>query len=91
MSMKLTELTIAPEHRWSPVGAENPLKAVVKVGSDRSNVECVLSDEAMHRILDVCAAEIAAGAEAGVREFVASVRTFEGPKSSALISQGDGE
>lgn len=83
--MKLTELTIRPNNSWQPVDAKNPLRAVVKLNSDNSTVECVLSDETMRKMLDLCADEIAANAERNMRDFVAAVNAIDSDKSAALI------
>jgi hypothetical protein len=83
--MKLTELTIRPQDSWSPVSDKNPLRAVVKIGTDKSVVECVLGDDTMRRLLDLCAMEIARSAERNIRDFVAAVTEIEGAKSAALI------
>ena len=45
--MKLTSLTIAPTHSWERAGKKNPMKAVVKLESEGSTVECVLSESSM--------------------------------------------
>ncbi|MGB1215064.1 MAG: hypothetical protein ACPG4X_16980 [Pikeienuella sp.] len=83
--MKLTSLIISPERSYSAIGEDNPLKAVVKLASKNSTVECVLSEETMHRLLDLCAEEIAVNAERRVQEFVSSVTAITGDKSAALI------
>jgi hypothetical protein len=83
--MKLTELTIRPQDSWLPVSDKNPLRAVVKIGTDKSVVECVLGDDTMRRLLDLCAMEIARSAERNIRDFVAAVTEVEGAKSAALI------
>ena len=86
--MKLTSLTIAPQTSYRPVSAENPLRAVVKLDSEKSTVECVLSDESMRKMLDLCAAEIAQQAKAQVEQFAAAVTAIEGNAGVALI-EGD--
>ena len=83
--MKLTELTIRPTRSYQGLGPDNPLKAVVKLSSEASTVECVLSEETMHRMLDLCAEEIAANARRNVDDFVAAVSAIDGPKSAALV------
>jgi predicted DNA binding protein len=83
--MKLISLTIAPRNPWSGVSEKNPLRAVVKLNNKESTVECVLSDDAMRRMLDLCADEIAESARKNVDEFVAAVRTIDGDKSDLLI------
>jgi hypothetical protein len=83
--MKLTSLTIAPKRQWSDINAGNPLIAVVKLQSENSTVECVLSDESMRKMLDLCAAEISAAAERNVRDFVAAVSAIESGKSAAVL------
>lgn len=85
--MKLTELTIAPQRAWSPPSADNPLKAVVKLNSDNSTVECVLSDATMRKLLDLCADEVAANARANVDDFVAAVSAIDEQKSTALLGE----
>lgn len=83
--MKLTSLTIAPQNSWSKLSPSNPLRAVVKLESEASTVECVLSDESMRLMLDLCANEIAANAEKNVREFVAAVNAIDAGQSAVLI------
>ena len=83
--MKLTSLTIAPTNSWAGLSEKNPLRAVVKLDSENSSVECVLSDETMRRMLELCAQEIAANAEQNVREFVAAVTVIEAGKAAVLI------
>ena len=83
--MKLTSLTISPQSSWSSVGPENPLKAVVKLSSEKSTIECVLSEDAMQRMLSLCADEIAKQAEQRVAEFVSAVSAIEGDKAAVLI------
>lgn len=83
--MKLTELKIAPDRSWSPVGQDNPLKAVVKIEDERSAVEVVLSEDTMHKLLDLCAHEIAASAKARMDEFCAHVTAVQSQKGAALI------
>lgn len=83
--MKLTSLTIAPTHSWERAGKKNPMKAVVKLESEGSTVECVLSESSMLLMLDLCAQEIADQAEKRVQEFRSAVTEIEGRKSTALI------
>ncbi|MDF3607523.1 hypothetical protein PE067_16065 [Paracoccus sp. DMF-8] len=83
--MKLTSLTIAPQNSWQAVGPNNKLRAVVKLSNENSTVECVLSDDATRRMIDLCAEEIAANAERNVREFVAAVNAIDVGKAAALI------
>jgi len=83
--MKLTALTIAPKHSWNPVGAKNPLRAVVKLNNETSSVEVVLSDESMRRMLALVADEIAAAAKANVGDFVAAVAAIDADKASVMI------
>lgn len=82
--MKLTSLIIKPSCQYSPLTPENPMKAIVKLASKNSTVECVLSDETMRRVLDLCASEIASNAERNVQEFVAAVSQIESG-ATALI------
>jgi hypothetical protein len=84
--MKLTSLTIQPQTSWNPAGPNNPLRAVVKLNSDNSTVECVLSEDTMRKMLDLCAAEIAANAERNIRDFVAAVTAIDDGKSAALLT-----
>ncbi len=84
--MKLTELRIAPENAYRSIGAQNRMKAVVKLDSDGATVEAVLSEDTMLRMLDLCAEEIAANAKRNVDEFVAAVSSIEGRQSTALLS-----
>jgi len=83
--MKLTELTIAPTRKYRTIDDDNPLRAVVKLQSDHSTVECVLSDATMQLLLDICADEIAENAAANIQDFRAAVMAITGRKSTALI------
>lgn len=83
--MKLTKLTIAPRMPYRDVGTDNPLQAVVKLEDDKSTVECVLNEETMIRVLDLCADEIANAAADRVAEFRNTVLAME-HKPTALIS-----
>ena len=85
--LKVTELKIAPKNSWEVPGIKNPLVASIKLRSETSTIECVLSEDAMRRMIDLCADEIAASAEARVREFVQSVNAIEGRKDHALLGQ----
>lgn len=75
--MELTSLTIKPDQSWKPVGANNPLRAVVKLQSEKSTVECILPDDIAQKIIDLCATEIARGAQQQVNDFVSAVRAVE--------------
>ncbi len=83
--MKLTSLTISGKHSWERPGRKNPLRAVVKLDTDQSTVECVLSDETMRKMLDLCADEIAQNARRNVDDFVNAVSAIEGDKADLLI------
>lgn len=83
--MQMTELKIAPTHLYQERGPKNPMRAVVKLADDKSTVECVLSDEAMRKLLDLVAEEVALNAERNVREFVAAVTAIDTEKSTAMI------
>ena len=83
--MKLTSLTIARQNPWVPTSDQNPLRAVVKLEGKESTVECVLSDESMRLMLDLCSAEVVANAERNVREFCAAVTAIDADKSAVMI------
>ena len=83
--MKLTSLHIAPKNGWSEPGGDNPLRAVVKLNSNDSTVECVLSDETMRKMLDLCADEIAQNARKNVEEFVRAVSAIDVGKADLMI------
>lgn len=83
--MKLTSLTISPSRNWEAPGEKNPLKAVVKLATEQSTIECVLSEESMHRMIEVCADEIAKQAQARVGEFVSAVTQIDAGKSDLMI------
>ena len=84
-TMKLTSLHIAPTNSWSEPSADNPLRAVVKLNSKDSTVECVLSDETMRKMLDLCADEIAQNARKNVEEFVSAVTAIDVGKADLMI------
>ena len=86
--MKLTSLHIAPKNSWSDPGKDNPLRAVVKLNSKDSTVECVLSDETMRKMLDLCADEIAQNARKNVEEFVSAVSAIDVGKAELMIGGG---
>ena len=83
--MKLTSLIIAPTNSYREPSASNPLRAVVKLNSENSTVECVLSDETMRRMLDLCADEIAQNARKNVEEFVSAVSAIDVGKADLMI------
>jgi len=83
--MKMTSLVISPKNSWESVGPKNPLRAVVKLSSKQSTIECVLSDESMRKMLDLCAQEIADQSAARVGEFVAAVSAIDAEKSNIMI------
>jgi hypothetical protein len=85
--MKLTSLIISPTNSYRGIGADNPLRAVVKLNSKDSTVECVLSDETMRRMIDLCADEIAQNARRNVDEFVNAVSAIDGDKAELLIGE----
>lgn len=85
--MKLKELKIAPRNQYCELSSDNPLIAAVKLKTEYTVVECVLSDDVMRKMLDLCAAEIARSAQERVNEFVAAVTTLEGDKAPALLGQ----
>ncbi len=83
--MKLTSLIIAPTSSWEKLSSRNPMKAVIKLQSEGSTVECVLSDETMRKMLELCADEIAENARKNVEEFVNAVTAIDGGKADLLI------
>ena len=83
--MKITSLTIAPKMSYSKPSAGNPMRAVVKLDNENSSVECVLSDETMRRLLDLCADEIAANAKRNIDDFVSAVSAIENEKHTVLL------
>lgn len=83
--MKVTSLIIQPQRSYSEPGKGNPMKAVVKLNSENSTVESVLSEETMRRVLDLVADEIAANAKENIDQFVSAVTAIEGDKSTALL------
>ena len=89
MAMKLTELHIKPRHAWQGTSAENPLKAVVKLESDNSTVETVLSHETMMKMLDLVASEIAVNAKRNVDEFVDAVSAVEHDGAATKLIGGE--
>lgn len=89
MNMKLTSLIIAPTNSWSEPGTDNPLRAVVMLNSKDSTVECVLSDETMRKMLDLCADEIAQNARKNVEEFVSAVSAIDVGKADLMIEGAD--
>ena len=89
MAMKLTELNIKPTHTWQDVSAENPLKAVIKLQSDTSTVETVLSYETMMKLLDLVASEIAINAKQNVDRFVKAVCAVEHDSAATTLIGGE--
>ena len=86
--MQMTSLIIAPERSYQPPGPDNPMRAVVKLASDTSVVECVLSEETMRRLVDLCAVEIARESAAKMAEFCQQVATLDAAAGPALIGEG---
>ena len=82
--MQMTSLIIAPERSYTPPGPNNPMRAVVKLASDSSVVECVLSEATMHRLVDLCAVEIARETAAKLAALCQEVATLDVP----LIEEG---
>jgi hypothetical protein len=78
--MKLTELKIAPKSSWSAVSNSNPMICTVKLSSETATVETVLTDDEIHRVLDLVQHIVADAARRNVAEFVASVRQIEAPQ-----------
>ena len=89
MSMKLTELKIAPSRTWQGISADNPLKAVIKLQSDDSTVETVLSHETMMLMLDLVASEVAINAKQNVDRFVEAVSAAEYDGAATKLIGGE--
>ena len=89
MAMKLTELNIKPTHTWQGISAENPLKAVIKLQSDDSTVETVLSHETMMKMLDLVASEIAINAKQNVDRFVEAVCAVDHDSAATTLIGGE--
>ena len=89
MAMKLTELNIKPTHTWQGISAENPLKAVIKLQSDDSTVETVLSHETMMKMLDLVASEIATNAKQNVDRFVEAVCAVDHDSAATTLIGGE--
>ena len=70
--MKITELKIAPTTRWSAVNAENPMRCTVKLESENTAVETVLSGDQMRQVLDLVRAIVADAARENVDAFCAA-------------------
>jgi len=85
--MKITSLIIQPTHTWKSESEENPMRAVVKLASEKSVIECVLDDNTMRKMVALCADEIAKSAQARMNEFAASVATMEGDKASLMLGE----
>ena len=83
--MKLTKLVIAPRYAYRAIQEDNPLQAVVQLDDDKSTVECVLDEDTMIRILDLCAEEIANAAAERVAEFRNTVLAIDHGKVTALL------
>ncbi len=83
--MQVTSLEIKPTRTWDSISEKNPLRAVVKLASKESTVECVLREETMRKMLDLVADEIAASAKENIDQFVAAVTAIDADKSAALI------
>ena len=77
--MQMTSLIIAPERSYRSPGPDNPMRAVVKLATDNSVVECVLSEETMRKLVDLCAVEIARDAAKKMIEFCHQVATLDVP------------
>ena len=86
--MQMTSLIIAPQQSYRAPAPDNPMRAVVKLASDNSVVECVLSDETMRKLVDLCAAEIARDAAEKLAEFCQQVATLDADAGPALIGEG---
>ena len=71
--MKISEINIAPKHKWQEVSEENQLRASVKLMSDKTTVETVLDNEDMEELLALVEHIVARAAKRNVEQFVAAV------------------
>ena len=85
--MKLTSLIIQHSNPYSSSIEGNPMKAVVKLASEHSTVETVLSDETMRRVLDLVAGEIAENTKRNVADFVDAVSQIESGAAALIGSK----
>lgn len=70
--MKITSLKIEPRHSWKAVGEKNPMRAVVKLSNDETNVETIIPDDLIQPLIDLLAGIISEAAQRNVAEFAAS-------------------
>ena len=71
--MKISEINIAPENIWQELSAANPLRASVKLLSDKTTVETLLNDDDMEELLTLVEHIVARAAKRNVEQFVAAV------------------
>ena len=71
--MKITEIKIAPTNSWEVLSKDNPLRATVKLSSDKTTVETVLNDDDQAEIIALIEHVIARAAKRNVEQFVAAV------------------
>lgn len=69
--MKLTSLRIEPKLSYADVSPSNPMMCKVKIQSENSLVETIVSDELCKQILDLVSGAIAVEAEREMQRFVA--------------------
>ena len=71
--MKVSEINIAPVNQWRELSEENPLRASVKLLSDKTTVETVLDNDDMEELLELVEHIVARAAKRNVEQFVAAV------------------
>lgn len=81
---KLTQLIIGPVTSYLPISKTNPLIAKIKLESEHSTIETVLSEEVMIKILNLCQEEIVNEAKRNVDEFISTVTAIE-PDETKLL------
>ena len=77
MTMKLTELKIAPRHSWSKVSASNPMVCSVKLESEGAIVESAIPPEEVEKIIALVSQIVTKSVAKNVADFISQVTAVE--------------
>jgi len=77
---EITELKIAPKHRWRAFGKDNPLRCTISLRSEDTTVEPVLSEDDRDQLLALVSQLVSNAAARNVAEFQMALAPAEGSK-----------
>lgn len=83
--MKLTQLKIGARNEWGSQPEDRQMICTVKLESEKTTVETVLSDGDVQRVLDLIREVVSAAAERNVSAFVAAARAIEAVPERVLL------